>query len=69
MTGVSAQGWLKDILRCPVCHGSLTETTDETGQTWLVCEGRCELQGRRRRYPVEDGIPVLLPDASEVVSD
>ncbi len=42
---------LMAILVCPVCHGTLREEDDE-----LVCS-RCLL-----RYPVRDGIPVMLPE-------
>jgi len=44
-------GELADILVCPSCHGDLRE--DETAQR-LVCTA-CGL-----RYPVRDGIPVML---------
>lgn len=39
------------LLVCPVCHAALAEQGDE-----LVCRG-CGL-----RYPVRDGIPIMLPD-------
>jgi len=39
------------ILVCPECHATLREEGDE-----LVCTG-CGL-----RYPVRDGIPVMLPE-------
>ena len=42
---------LKEILRCPSCHGDLEE--DEAGAK-LRCLG-CGLA-----YPVRDGIPVML---------
>ena len=45
------------ILVCPECHQPLREERD-----WLVCEA-C-----RRRYPVRDGIPVLLVEAGEDVA-
>lgn len=45
------------ILVCPVCHQPLCEERD-----WLVCEP-C-----RRRYPVRDGIPVLLVEEGEEVT-
>ncbi len=40
-----------DILCCPTCHGVFEEHED-----WLVCKG-C-----KRRYPIRDGIYVLLAD-------
>jgi uncharacterized protein YbaR (Trm112 family) len=45
---------LLDILVCPADHGALREEGDR-----LVC-GRC-----RRRYPVRDGIPVMLIEEAE----
>jgi uncharacterized protein len=43
------------ILACPVCIASLQETAD-----CLVC-GQCG-----RRYPIRNGIPVLLVDEAEL---
>jgi uncharacterized protein len=45
---------LLEILVCPADHGPLTEEGDR-----LAC-GRC-----RRRYPVRDGIPVMLIEEAE----
>lgn len=42
------------MLACPVCHGDL-RVQDER----LICV-RCG-----RRYPVVDGIPVLIPERAE----
>ncbi len=39
------------ILACPACHASLEQAERE-----LICSG-CGL-----RYPIRDGIPVLLVD-------
>lgn len=44
---------LLDILACPKCKGEVYLDEDESG---LICE-RCKL-----KYPVEDGIPVMLID-------
>lgn len=44
---------LADILVCPACHGDLRQ--DEPAQL-LICT-ECGL-----RYPVRDGIPVMLID-------
>ncbi|MDP6418159.1 MAG: Trm112 family protein [Candidatus Krumholzibacteria bacterium] len=46
---------LLKILACPHCRASLREE----GKDELVCEG-C-----RRRYPVIDGIPELLPESAK----
>jgi uncharacterized protein YbaR (Trm112 family) len=50
---------LLDALVCPVpeCRKPLTLSADESS---LQCTG-C-----RRRYPVRDGIPVLLVDQAEL---
>jgi uncharacterized protein YbaR (Trm112 family) len=45
---------LLEILVCPADHGTLSEVGDR-----LVCD-RC-----RRRYPVRDGIPVMLIEEAE----
>jgi hypothetical protein len=42
------------ILVCPDCHQRLREEGD-----CLVC------QGCRKRYPVTDGIPILLVEEAE----
>ncbi len=46
--------WFLELLACPVCHEPLTQTADGQG---LFC-ARCALF-----YPIEDGIPQLLPDS------
>jgi uncharacterized protein YbaR (Trm112 family) len=46
---------LLEILRCPVCRVEVTEDAEESA---LVCT-----QERSHRYPVEDGIPNMLPPA------
>ena len=45
---------LLDILACPVCKTPVTQEGDR-----LVC-GKCG-----RRYPIRDGIPVMLVDEAE----
>ena len=47
---------LLEILVCPKCKGELEYREDEEA---LLCHA-CEL-----RYPVEDGIPVMLVDEAE----
>ncbi|MDQ3914916.1 MAG: Trm112 family protein [Actinomycetota bacterium] len=48
---------LLEILACPNCRGDL-EYLERAGV--LVCRGRCGY-----RYPIRDGIPVLLVDEAE----
>jgi len=47
---------LLELLACPVCREALRTREKKDGEE-LVCTG-CA-----RVYPIEDGIPVLLPDA------
>lgn len=46
---------LLDILACPVCKGSV-----ELKENKLVCT-KCG-----RRYPIRDGIPIMLVDEAEL---
>ena len=48
--------WLLELLRCPQCKGELRYETEPES---LVCPA-CAV-----RYPVRDGIPVLLIDEAE----
>ena len=49
---------LLDILACPQCKGELTLTPEQDG---LICAA-CKL-----KYPVRDGVPVMLIDEAEPV--
>ena len=49
---------LLDILACPACKGEIQY--DEAAQK-LVCIGECQ-----RRYPIREGIPVMLIDEAEM---
>ncbi len=51
---------LLDILACPQCKDSLILAQDKTG---LTCEA-CQL-----RYPIKDGIPVMLIEEAQKISD
>lgn len=51
---------LRSLLVCPVDHGELT---DDREGGYLVCT----VCGRR--YPVRDGIPVMLVDEAEMPDD
>jgi uncharacterized protein YbaR (Trm112 family) len=49
---------LLEILVCPKSHGSLEQRGD-----WLYCEES------GLRYPIRDGIPIMLIDEAEEISD
>ncbi len=51
---------LLDILACPQCKGSLILAQDKIG---LICE-TCQL-----RYPIKDGIPVMLIEEAQKIND
>ena len=40
------------ILACPACK----EKVELVNETWLVCTNN----GCRRKYPIRDGIPIML---------
>ncbi len=48
--------WLREILRCPACGGTLRDVRDPDGAAELECLG-CPLV-----YRIDEGIPVLLVD-------
>lgn len=52
---------LLEILACPACKGDI-EYNQEKQQ--LICIGQC-----KRRYPIRDGIPVMLIDEAEMPGD
>lgn len=51
---------LMDILCCPRCRADLElkVTREEDGE---IIEGTLVCTGCRERYPIEDGIPNMLP--------
>ena len=49
--------WLRDILRCPVCHGELVDAQGPDHP-----ELQCTTESCGRAYRIEDGVPVLLAD-------
>lgn len=52
---------LLEILCCPACHGDLVLHKEGDTETALDCAA-CGL-----RYPIEDGIPVMLVDKATKV--
>lgn len=59
--------WVREVLRCPVGRHRLADVTRPDGSPALQCTEDCGGPGQRRRYPVVDGIPVLLADDAELV--
>jgi uncharacterized protein YbaR (Trm112 family) len=57
---VSIDPELLEILACPACHGDVRENGGNSGLECLKC---------RLRYPVRDGIPVMLLDEAEKMAD
>jgi uncharacterized protein YbaR (Trm112 family) len=51
---------LLGILVCPVCRTSVREVNNALVCTNVAC---------RRRYPVREGIPIMLIDEAEVVPE
>ena len=62
---------LLEILACPLCKAEVRHETGPEGETpssqpksspaeWLVCT-QCH-----RRYPIRDGIPVMLVEEAEL---
>ncbi len=49
---------LLNILACPACKGEIQYIEE---QQKLACLGEC-----KRRYPIRDGIPVMLIDEAEL---
>ena len=52
---------LMDILACPVCKGDLELEIEEEDENGEVVWGTLYCRNCDERYPIEDGIPNLLP--------
>lgn len=52
---------LMGILACPVCKGDLELSIDEEDDRGEVVQGSLYCRVCDERYPIEDGIPNLLP--------
>ncbi|HEY6009713.1 MAG TPA: Trm112 family protein [Geobacteraceae bacterium] len=51
---------LLDILACPACKGKITPAADGSALDCRHC---------RLRYPVREGIPVMLVDEAEKIGE
>jgi uncharacterized protein YbaR (Trm112 family) len=54
---------LLEILRCPVCVREKEGMLELFKNAWLVCQD-CD-----RKYPISEGIPVMLIDVGEKWQD
>ncbi|MBM3138810.1 MAG: Trm112 family protein [Chloroflexi bacterium] len=52
---------LMEILACPVCKGELTLDARSEAADGEVLEGSLHCARCDERYPIDDGIPNLLP--------
>lgn len=50
---------LLEILRCPACVREKDGLLEYYQQSWLIC------QDCGRKYPISDGIPVMLIDEGD----
>lgn len=53
-SGADVPTWVRASLRCPVCRAELRDG-----------DARLECTGCGRRYPVSDGIPVLIAEHAQ----
>ncbi|MDM7831738.1 Trm112 family protein [Cellulomonas edaphi] len=58
--GARLEPWARDLLRCPVTGATLVDGVDADGNPVLISTHPTD----PRTYPVRDGIPILLADAS-----
>lgn len=52
---------LMDILACPVCKGDLELNIEEEDDKGEIVSGNLYCRQCDQRYPIEEGIPNLLP--------
>jgi uncharacterized protein YbaR (Trm112 family) len=52
---------LMDILACPMCKSDLELSIDEEDEKGEIVKGSLYCRKCDERYPIEDGIPNLLP--------
>lgn len=60
MTTPAIEPWLREILRCPSCGGTLKDAVDDRPEGTGAPELHCTVC--RLAYRVDGGIPVLLVD-------
>ena len=52
---------LMEILACPMCKGDLELGVEEEDEKGEIVKGSLYCQKCDQRYPIEEGIPNLLP--------
>ncbi len=52
---------LLELLRCPACVQHSEGLLELVHDTWLICQE----PGCRRKYPIREGIPVMLIDEGD----
>ena len=52
---------LMEIIVCPVCKGTLELSVTSEGEGGDILAGTLTCGNCNERYPIEDGIPNLLP--------
>lgn len=55
---------LMDILACPTCKGDLTLTVEKEDEKEIIT-GKLTCSTCAEDYPIEDGIPNLLPKGAK----
>ncbi len=56
-------GWARELLRCPACHAELADEPADGPADGPAPVLACT--GCGRRYPVREGVPVLLVDEAD----
>lgn len=60
---------LMDILACPMCKGDLDLSIEEVDTEGEIIVGSLYCGNCDQRYPIDDGIPNLLPPELRQSSD
>ena len=60
---------LMDILACPMCKGDLDLSIEEADEKGEIVVGSLYCGKCGQRYPIDDGIPNLLPPELRQSSD
>lgn len=61
--------WVRELLRCPIGGQPLVEARDDQGRPVLECVVDTGSPPSRRRYPIDNGIPVLLASEARTITE